>query len=153
MGFVCQSTFSLVGVDQEDKYLVIVRGSYIFGALMGHNIRTGGLIIDSVSRAHRDRRNRLGEPVPLKLRISSSLCPCTVDATHQKSSVLCKVHSGVGGWQDALRPSHRCSGSPLHWKSMPPSRLSSTDGEFLVCGLANCRAERFYGMCTLAEAG
>lgn len=126
MGFVCQSTLSLVGVDQEDKYLVIIRGSYIFGALMGHN----ALIIDSVSRAHRDRRNRLGEPVPLKLRISSSLCPCTVDATHQKSSVLCKVHSGVGGGRtrctqitDVLEV--LCTGEACPLPASPPLMVNS----------------------------
>ena len=54
------------------------------GASLGHNIRRGGPIIESVSRAHRSRRSRLGEPVPLKFRIPTCFGPCMVGTTPQK---------------------------------------------------------------------
>lgn len=76
---------------------------------MGRNIQRGDPVIESVSRIHRGRRSRLEELVPLTLRISSSHEACTPE---DQASWL--RYCGVGSWQDALGPSRRYSGSPLH---------------------------------------
>lgn len=122
---------------------MIVRGSYLFGASVGHNIRTGGPLIERVSRAHRGRRSRLREPVPLL-----ALAQWT---PHTRRFWV--RYFGMGVWQDTCAQVTDVLEALCAGESMPPSPLSSTEGELSICGLANCKAERFYGMCTLAGAG